>query len=82
MKLGAIHPEAKVQCGGLQQDFALRAFVRRSSPLVRQFTVPARDKAWVTDITYIRNSEGFAYRAGVIDLNSRRIIGLAGTKPR
>jgi putative transposase len=31
--------------------------------LDRQFDVAALDKAWVTDITYIRNNEGFAYLA-------------------
>jgi putative transposase len=35
----------------------------------------APDKAWVTDITYIRTHEGFAYLAVVIDLYSRRVIG-------
>ena len=33
------------------------------------------DKAWVTDITYIRTLEGFAYLAVVIDLYSRRVVG-------
>ena len=32
---------------------------------------------WVTDITYIRTCEGFAYLAVVIDLYSRRVIGWA-----
>ena len=43
--------------------------------LDRQFDVAAPDKAWVTDITYIRTCEGFAYLAVVIDLYSRRVIG-------
>nr|CAD6597350.1 DDE domain-containing protein [Rhizobium sp. TCK] len=43
--------------------------------LDRQFDVTAPDKAWVTDITYIRTCEGFAYLAVVIDLYSRRVIG-------
>ncbi len=43
--------------------------------LARQFDVAAPDKAWVTDITYIRTLEGFAYLAVVIDLFSRRVIG-------
>ncbi|MBD3849391.1 IS3 family transposase [Bosea sp. SSUT16] len=43
--------------------------------LARQFDVDAQDKAWVTDITYIRTQEGFAYLAVVIDLFSRRVIG-------
>lgn len=37
----------------------------------------APDKAWVTDITYIRTCAGFAYLAVVIDLYSRRVIGWA-----
>jgi putative transposase len=43
--------------------------------LDRQFDVEAPDKVWVTDITYIRTQEGFAYLAVVIDLFSRRVIG-------
>lgn len=43
--------------------------------LARQFDADAQDKAWVTDITYIRTQEGFAYLAVVTDLFSRRVIG-------
>ncbi|WP_157115674.1 IS3 family transposase [Ketogulonicigenium robustum] len=43
--------------------------------LDRQFDVDAPDRVWVTDITYIRTLEGFAYLAVVIDLYSRRVIG-------
>ncbi len=43
--------------------------------LDRQFDVETRDRAWVTDITYVRTCEGFAYLAVVIDLYSRRVIG-------
>lgn len=43
--------------------------------LDRQFDVKVPDKAWVTDITYIRTLEGFAYLAVVIDLFSRRVVG-------
>ncbi|WP_421904481.1 IS3 family transposase [Mameliella sp.] len=43
--------------------------------LDRQFDVEAPDKVWVTDITYIRTQEGFAYLAVVIDLFSRRVVG-------
>jgi putative transposase len=43
--------------------------------LDRQFDVEVPDKAWVTDITYIRTHEGFAYLAVVLDLFSRRIVG-------
>jgi putative transposase len=43
--------------------------------LDRKFDVAAPDRAWVTDITYIRTLEGFAYLAVVIDLYSRRVVG-------
>jgi putative transposase len=43
--------------------------------LDRQFDVQIQDRAWVTDITYIRTLGGFAYLAVVIDLYSRRVIG-------
>jgi putative transposase len=43
--------------------------------LDRQFDVAAPDRIWVTDITYIRTLEGFAYLAVVIDLYSRRVVG-------
>ena len=43
--------------------------------LDRRFDAEAPDKTWVTDITYIRTVEGFAYLAVVIDLFSRRVVG-------
>jgi putative transposase len=43
--------------------------------LDRRFEVEAPDTVWVTDITYIRTHEGFAYLAVVLDLFSRRIVG-------
>ena len=41
----------------------------------RQFTVTRPNKAWVTDITYIRTWQGWLYLAVVMDLFSRKIIG-------
>ncbi|MBS4049463.1 MAG: IS3 family transposase [Alphaproteobacteria bacterium] len=46
--------------------------------LARQFDVDVPDTAWVTYITYIKTTEGFAYLAMVIDLFSRRVIGWSG----
>jgi len=43
--------------------------------LNRQFEVGKPDQFWVTDITYIKTYEGFAYLAVVIDLYSRRVVG-------
>ena len=45
--------------------------------LNRGFDVQAPNRAWVTDITYIRTNEGFAYLAVVIDLFSRKVVGWA-----
>jgi putative transposase len=43
--------------------------------LQRQFTVTRSNKAWVTDITYIRTWQGWLYLAVVMDLFSRKIVG-------
>ncbi len=45
--------------------------------LRRGFTVQRPNKAWVTDITYVRTWEGWLYLAVVMDLYSRRIVGWA-----
>ena len=52
-----------------------KSCVAVDNTLDRQFDVAAPDTAWVTDITYIKTCEGFAYLAVVIDLYSRRVIG-------
>lgn len=43
--------------------------------LQRQFTVTCPNKAWVSDITYIRTWQGWLYLAVVMDLFSRKIVG-------
>ena len=48
--------------------------------LKRQFTVTRPNKAWVTDITYVRTWQGWLYLAVVMDLFSRSIVGWA-TRP-
>jgi len=35
------------------------------------------DTVWCGDISYVRTWEGWAYVATVIDLSSRRVVGLA-----
>ena len=37
----------------------------------------APNQIWVADITYVWTEEGWLYVAGVLDLCSRRIVGLA-----
>ena len=43
--------------------------------LQRNFTAPAPNKVWVTDITYIWTREGWLYLAAILDLYSRRVVG-------
>lgn len=45
--------------------------------LDRQFSAERPDQVWLTDITYIETREGFLYTAGVMDLCTRQIVGLA-----
>lgn len=45
--------------------------------LNQQFDTNTPDAIWLTDITYIDTNEGFLYVAGVMDLYSRQIVGLA-----
>jgi putative transposase len=47
--------------------------------LKRQFTVTKPNRAWVTDITYVRTWQGWLYVAVVMDLFSRLIVGWAAT---
>ena len=42
-----------------------------------EFTTAAPDEAWVSDITYIRTRQGFLYLAFVLDLASRRVVGVS-----
>jgi len=55
------NPKAKAAPNLLQQDF----------------TADMPNQRWVTDITYIATGEGWLYVAAVLDLFSRRIVGLA-----
>ncbi len=43
--------------------------------LKQDFTSPAPDQRWASDITYISTFEGWLYLAIVMDLYSRRIVG-------
>ncbi len=45
--------------------------------LDRRFTVHQADRVWVCDMTYVPTGEGFLYVATVMDLYSRKIIGLS-----
>jgi putative transposase len=43
--------------------------------LQRRFAVPAANRVWVSDITYIATAEGWMYLCVVLDLYSRRVVG-------
>jgi putative transposase len=51
-----------------------RPWAVAANTLDRRLDVPQANRAWVTDITYIRTGEGFAYLAAVLDLYSRRVL--------
>lgn len=43
----------------------------------RNFCAQALGRLWVADITYVRTLSGFAYTAFVVDVFSRKIVGVA-----
>ena len=45
--------------------------------LARDFAAPARDQAWIGDITYTATWEGWLYLAVLLDARSRRVVGWA-----
>ena len=45
--------------------------------LAQDFTAPAPNRKWVTDITYLPTAEGWVYLAVVLDLFSRKVVGWA-----
>ena len=55
------------------------AAAKAADLLQRNFTPAAHaiDTAWCSDISYVRTWEGWTYLATVIDLSSRRVVGLA-----
>jgi transposase InsO family protein len=47
--------------------------------LDRQFEASGPNQVWVTDITYVWTSVGWLYVAAILDLFSRRVVGLASS---
>jgi len=43
--------------------------------LNQDFSAPAMNRKWVSDITYIDTAEGWLYLAAVLDLFSRQVVG-------
>ena len=52
-----------------------RPYIVTPNRLQREFTVEHPDRAWVTDITYIRTWQGWLCLAVVLDLYSRKVVG-------
>ncbi|WP_218568371.1 IS3 family transposase [Pseudomonas sp. H9] len=57
------------------RPIAGRPSILAPNHLNRAFTVDAPNKAWVTDITYIRTWQGWLYLAVVVDLYARKVVG-------
>lgn len=57
---------------------ATKVTSRVAPNLVNQnFTVKEKNSVWVSDITYIETNEGWLYVAAILDLYSRKVIGLS-----
>lgn len=50
-------------------------WMKRYPNLAKDFTASASNQLWVSDITYIRVREGFAYLSLITDAYSRKIVG-------
>ena len=57
------------------RQVAGRPSIVAPNKLEREFNVDLPNRAWVTDITYIRTWQGWLYLAVVLDLYSRKVIG-------
>ena len=73
------------QCGlaaKMQSLFKVTTRVDKKQPvapnlLQQNFTAAAPDSKWVADISYIRTLEGWLYIAVILDLYSRKVVGLS-----
>ena len=68
---------------GLGRSWRRRSLTRRdlrrpvAPDLVRRnFRADRPDRLWLADISYVRTGEGWLYLATVLDLYSRRVVGL------
>ena len=74
MKLNNIRAKAKRQYKTTTQSkHSLNISENR---LQREFATTEPNKKWVSDITYIPTKEGFLYCAVILDLFSRKIVGM------
>jgi putative transposase len=92
LRIGRYRVRALMREAGLRTSWK-RKFVsttdgRHTLPVAanvldRQFDVDEPNRAWVSDITYIRTAQGWLYLAVVLDLFSRKVVGwsMAPTMP-
>src|SRR5450631_1288977 len=65
----------------LPRDGGLRMTTVAPNVLDRQFTADQPNRKWIADFTYEWTAEGWLYVAAVIDLFSRRVVGLLRDNP-
>ena len=66
----------------MQSLFKVTTRVNKKQPIApnllqQNFTAVAPDSTWVADISYIRTLEGWLYIAVILDLYSRKVVGLS-----
>lgn len=73
MRLNGIR--AKMKCGFQRR----KRYAATKSPnlLNQKFEVSKPNEIWLADITYIKTLDGWLYIAAILDLFSRRIVGLS-----
>ncbi len=75
-KLMSIHGiRAKMKCGFQKRKRC--AVLTPSNLLSQRFEASKPNEIWLADITYIRTAEGWLYVAAILDLFSRKIVGLS-----
>lgn len=83
-KVGRKRVERLMRTNDIQSKMARKFVITTNSKntlapapdyLQRQFSVPDKDHAWVTDTTFIETRQGWLYLAVVVDLFSRKVIG-------
>jgi len=68
--------EIKALCGyKVPRHIIGRPSIIAANKLQREFTVTLPNRAWVTDITYIRPWQCWLYLTAVLDLFSRKVVG-------
>ena len=71
------HLQARCRRRFVKTTDSAHPFATPPNVLARSFKAPARDRAWVGDVTYLPTHEGWLYLAVLLDLHSRRVVGWA-----